>query len=127
MPVGHAAAATIGGLVFVIGGRSNGPGTQTRAIYAIDPATGDVRFAGTLPVGLSDPAVATSEDSILIAGGLTVGPDAVRRAGTVAARAADVQRKGGAGESRLRGQPPKRSWRSARSSSFCWCSPFTWK
>jgi hypothetical protein len=79
----HAGAATLGGLVFVVGGRGSGPGSETRAIYAIDPATGASRFAGTLPVGLADAAVAVVGDRILIAGG-------VNRAGKVQSGVLDL-------------------------------------
>ena len=65
----HAGAASLGGLVFLIGGRGRTPGSVTRAIYAIDPASGAVRFAGALPIGLADVAVAAVGDTILVAGG----------------------------------------------------------
>jgi hypothetical protein len=83
VPLAHAGAGTLGGLVFVIGGRAHGPGSETRAIYAVDPATGDVRFAGTLPVGIGDMAVATVADRILIAGG-------INRAGVVQSPVLDL-------------------------------------
>ncbi|MCA1656661.1 MAG: hypothetical protein LC713_02955 [Actinobacteria bacterium] len=69
IPLGHAAAAAVDGLVFVLGGRTDGPGSQTRAIYAIDPVNGSTRFAGALPAGLSDAAAAVVEGGILVAGG----------------------------------------------------------
>ncbi|MGI8803689.1 MAG: hypothetical protein ACR2KV_16235 [Solirubrobacteraceae bacterium] len=61
--------AALGGLVFVIGGRGAGGAGASRAIFAVDPATGLARFAGALPAGLADAAAANVGDRILVAGG----------------------------------------------------------
>jgi large repetitive protein len=68
-PLTHASAASLDGIVYVIGGRGSAPNSQTAAILAIDPANGRVRHAGTLVRPLSDAAVATVGGHILIAGG----------------------------------------------------------
>jgi hypothetical protein len=68
-PLTHAAAATLGGRVYVFGGRGGTLGTQKRTILAIDPATGRVRSAGRLPVALSDLGAATVGGRVLLVGG----------------------------------------------------------
>jgi DNA-binding beta-propeller fold protein YncE len=70
-PTTHAAAASLGDLAYVIGGRGATPGTPTGRILAVDvDARRHVRPAGTLHTPLSDLA-ATSFGSrrILLAGG----------------------------------------------------------
>ena len=47
-PLTHSSAASLGGMVYVIGGRGSAPDSQTAAILAIDPANGRVRHAGAL-------------------------------------------------------------------------------
>jgi N-acetylneuraminic acid mutarotase len=71
VPLSHAAAGTIGGEVFVVGGRAAGPNTQTRAIYRVDPDTGGSSYAGQLPIALSDVAIASVDGKLLVAGGIT--------------------------------------------------------
>jgi N-acetylneuraminic acid mutarotase len=68
-PLTHAAAAALGGVMYVIGGRGATQGTQSSAILAVDPAHGSVTRAGTLPMGLSDAGAAALGDRILLAGG----------------------------------------------------------
>lgn len=69
----HASAATLGGLVYVVGGRSSPSGPATDAILAIDPATGAPRRAGQLPRPLSDAAVLVVDGRIVVAGGQSTG------------------------------------------------------
>jgi hypothetical protein len=65
------AVATLGGIVYVIGGRTTTG--EARAIQAIDPATGVVRLVGRLDRGLSHAAAVVVGDQLLIAGGRTSG------------------------------------------------------
>ena len=67
-PVTHAAAATLGGSLLVIGGRGAAPNSQTRAILAVSP-TGAVSPAGTLPRPLSDLAAIQAHEALVLAGG----------------------------------------------------------
>jgi hypothetical protein len=53
----------------VIGGRGSELGSQTAAILAIDPGSGRVHNAGALVLPLSDAAVATVGEHIILAGG----------------------------------------------------------
>ncbi len=68
-PLAHAAAATLGGTVYVLGGRGSLDGTQTASIFAIAPLTGRVTEAGKLPGPLSDMGAATVGGQILLVGG----------------------------------------------------------
>ena len=68
-PLTHAAAAALGGFVYVIGGRGGDQGTQTARITAVDPASGRVTPACRLPVALSDAGVAGVGDAVVLAGG----------------------------------------------------------
>ena len=68
-PVTHGEAATLGGFVYLIGGRGDSLDAQTAAIYAIDPRTGRVRPAGQLPHPTSDAAALTIGGAIVVAGG----------------------------------------------------------
>jgi N-acetylneuraminic acid mutarotase len=68
-PVTHAAAATLGATVYLVGGRGDSVDAQTAGIWAINPATGAVHGAGHLPVALSDTGVQTLGGVILVAGG----------------------------------------------------------
>ena len=70
-PLTHAAAATLGRWVYVIGGRHTTQAAQTDAILAIDPRTGRVRPAGRLPHALSDAGAGAIGNRILVAGGRT--------------------------------------------------------
>ncbi len=65
----HAAAATIGGTAFVIGGRSATLNTPTSRIVAVDPTKRTVRAAGSLREPLSDLAAVAESHGILLAGG----------------------------------------------------------
>jgi hypothetical protein len=69
VPLTHSSAASLGGMVYVIGGRGAAPGSQTAAILAIDPDSGLVRRAGDLAEPLSDAAVATVGGHVVLAGG----------------------------------------------------------
>ena len=68
-PTTHAAAAALGGLAYVIGGRGASLDTPTSRIEAIDPRTGRVRAAGHLSEPLSDASAISLGSSILVAGG----------------------------------------------------------
>jgi YVTN family beta-propeller protein len=70
-PTTHAAAATIGTVAYVIGGRGAIVGTPTVRIVSIDVATRRVRAAGTLRLARSDLSAAAAGDGILLAGGRT--------------------------------------------------------
>ena len=71
MPVGttHAAAASIGNVAYVIGGRGAATNSPLAQILAIDPSTGRVRSAGRLAVAVSDLAAVSDGSAILVAGG----------------------------------------------------------
>jgi DNA-binding beta-propeller fold protein YncE len=68
-PTTHAAAAAIGGTVFVIGGRGAVVGTPTDRIVAVDPLKRNVHLAGSLGQPLSDLAAVAEPRGILLAGG----------------------------------------------------------
>jgi YVTN family beta-propeller protein len=68
----HAAAATIGTTVYLVGGRGAVVNTPTARILAIDPVSGHVRAAGRLDVPLSDLAAVGDGKAILVAGGHAV-------------------------------------------------------
>jgi YVTN family beta-propeller protein len=68
-PTTHAAAAELGGVAYVIGGRGASLDTPTSRIEAIDPRTGRVRAAGHLRQPLSDASAISLGSSILVAGG----------------------------------------------------------
>jgi YVTN family beta-propeller protein len=70
-PTTHAAAAELGGLAYVIGGRGASLDTPTSRIEAIDPRTGRVRAAGHLRQPLSDASAISLGSRILVAGGRT--------------------------------------------------------
>jgi YVTN family beta-propeller protein len=66
----HAAAAAVGDVVYVIGGRGAALGSATRRIVAVDLRTGRVRTAGSLRAPRSDLAATTvGSSTILLAGG----------------------------------------------------------
>ena len=67
----HAAAASLGGTVFVIGGRGAALGSVSYAIVAIEPRTGHSVAAGRLKVGAQRPCRRLRRARILIAGGAT--------------------------------------------------------
>jgi YVTN family beta-propeller protein len=68
-PTTHAAAAALGSIAYVIGGRGAALGTQTTRIVAIDIRTRRVRAFGTLLAARSDLGATTAGSSILLAGG----------------------------------------------------------
>lgn len=71
-PLTRAAAFTLGGSIFVAGGRSGG--APTDRILRIDPLSGAVADAGTLPVPTSDAMVGVVGDTAYLLGGQS--PDA---------------------------------------------------
>jgi N-acetylneuraminic acid mutarotase len=68
-PLTHSSAASLGDVVYLIGGRGSALDSQTSAILAINPDSGRVRQAGTLAYPLSDAALATAGGHIVLAGG----------------------------------------------------------
>jgi YVTN family beta-propeller protein len=70
-PTTHAAAAAIGNVAYVIGGRGAALDSRTDAIVAVDIRTGRIRPAGNLDRPRSDLAATALGRSILIAGGRT--------------------------------------------------------
>ena len=76
-PTTHAAAAALGDVAYVIGGRGATLGTRTTRIVAIDVRTRTIKPFGSLRTARSDLGAATAGDRILLAGGASA-------AGTVA-------------------------------------------
>jgi YVTN family beta-propeller protein len=68
-PTTHAAAASLGDVAYVIGGRGASLGTQTSRIVAVEVQSRRVRAAGSLHVARSDLGATTAGSSILLAGG----------------------------------------------------------
>jgi DNA-binding beta-propeller fold protein YncE len=68
-PLTHAAAATLNGIAYVIGGRGASVDSPVGRVSAIDPASGRLRPAGTLATPRSDLAAVTVPGGILLAGG----------------------------------------------------------
>jgi YVTN family beta-propeller protein len=68
-PTTHAAAAAIGDIAFVVGGRGAAVGTPTDRIVAVDPLKRTVRVVGSLGRLLSDLAAVGDPRGILLAGG----------------------------------------------------------
>jgi DNA-binding beta-propeller fold protein YncE len=68
-PTTHAAAAAIGSIAYVIGGRGALVGTPTDRIVAIDSATHKISTAGLLDRPLSDLAAVADADGIVLYGG----------------------------------------------------------
>ena len=62
--------AEMNGQLLSFGGRDS-TGADTAGILAIDPATGAVTSAGTMPEALRAPKVAVSEGTVIIVGGTT--------------------------------------------------------
>ena len=69
----HAAAAALGEVAYIVGGRGASVGTPTDRIVAVNVRTGTVRIAGRLPVPTSDAPAATLGDHIVVFGGSTAG------------------------------------------------------
>src|SRR5205807_2389314 len=68
-PTTHAAAAALGDVVYVLGGRGAAAGTPVARIVAVDPLRGRVRSGGRLAEPLSDLGAAAVRGGILVAGG----------------------------------------------------------
>jgi hypothetical protein len=68
-PLTHASAATLGGIVYIVGGRGDSVDSQTADVWGLDLARGAVRHVGSLPQGLSDTGVAAVDGRIIVAGG----------------------------------------------------------
>jgi YVTN family beta-propeller protein len=68
-PTTHAAAAAVGPIAYVIGGRGPVPGTPVRRVVAIDTRSGRIRSAGRLAGARSDLAAAALGRRILLGGG----------------------------------------------------------
>ena len=101
-PTTHAAAAALGGVAYVIGGRGAAVGTPTARIVGDRPAHEADRAAGALASPRSDLAAVALGDQILLAGGRGDGGTVSRiselRPRAVAAR---IER-GGAGSGHAR-------------------------
>ena len=68
----RASAFSLGNAIFVAGGRT--PDGRSNQIYRVDPITGAVTAAGTLPEERSDSTVAVSGTTAYLFGGLTPTP-----------------------------------------------------
>jgi N-acetylneuraminic acid mutarotase len=73
--VAHAPLVALRGLLYLIGGRDQS-GSPVRTIMRIDPRTGVVGPAGTLPMPLADAAAVRSGSSIVVIGGAGASPSA---------------------------------------------------
>lgn len=73
-PMGHATAVTLGGQIFVLGGRSGT--TASPVIWRIDQTTGRAVQAGQLPSALSDAGSVVVGDHAYLVGGEVSGPEA---------------------------------------------------
>ena len=63
MPLGHASAAVLEGRILLMGGRVS-PDHGTRAMWWFDPATAKFTRAGSLPLPVTDAAIAVSADGL---------------------------------------------------------------
>jgi N-acetylneuraminic acid mutarotase len=68
-PITHGGAASLGSIVYLVGGRGSYLDAQTRNVLAVDPLTGRVTAAAHLPTPTSDAAVVAIGDGIVVAGG----------------------------------------------------------
>src|SRR5689334_13301877 len=68
-PTTHAAAAALGGIAYVIGGRGAALDSPTARVVSVDPRSGRVRRAGHLRQPLSDVSAVSLGSTILLAGG----------------------------------------------------------
>jgi YVTN family beta-propeller protein len=68
----HAAAAALGDIAYIIGGRGSALGSATAAVLAVRPATGGIAPAGHLTTARSDLAAVTVGRRIVLAGGMTL-------------------------------------------------------
>jgi hypothetical protein len=78
-PLTHAAAVSLGGRAFLIGGRTSVSSGRVAAILALDPATSSAVAVGSMPTALSDAAAVATGDRIVVAGGES-GSGAMQRA-----------------------------------------------
>jgi DNA-binding beta-propeller fold protein YncE len=85
-PTTHAAAAAVGPVVYVIGGRGATLGSATARIVAINAGSGAIRTVASLDTPTSDLAAAAIGNHVLLAGGRTP-------SGTVATLAELVPRR----------------------------------
>ncbi len=71
LPTGitHAGAGVIGNTMYIVGGRGETVTDRFAGVWAIGPLTGRVRLAAMLPRHLSDAAVLSLGDRLLVAGG----------------------------------------------------------
>jgi PQQ-like domain len=83
-PLTHSSAVTVGGRIYLLGGRRSASGQQTARIIEIDPATGLASVVGALPAPLSDAAVAVAGGQIIVAGGQALGGTTQSRVLTLA-------------------------------------------
>ncbi|HEY5320191.1 MAG TPA: hypothetical protein VIJ76_04870 [Galbitalea sp.] len=72
--LGHASAVTLGGELFVIGGRTGS--TLSDAIWQIDTKSGHAMRIGTFAYPRSDAGTVTIGDEVYLVGGETTGPTA---------------------------------------------------
>jgi N-acetylneuraminic acid mutarotase len=72
--LGHATAFTLGGVLYVAGGRTGN--TAARTVWRLDPRTGRVSPVGVLPVACSDMAAVVIGNTAWLVGGETTGPTA---------------------------------------------------
>lgn len=75
LPAGltHAAAGVIGHTMYLIGGRGELVTDRSADVWAIDPIRGTIRHEATLPQPLSDAAVVSLSDRLIVAGGSAAG------------------------------------------------------
>jgi hypothetical protein len=74
VPVRYAAVTARGGEVVSVGGTTTGNASGgVAAVQVLDPATGAVRLAGSLPNRVSDAVAATVHDTIYVFGGFVDG------------------------------------------------------
>ncbi len=73
LPAGvtHAGAGVIGSTMYLVGGRGELVTERSADVWAIDPAAGTIHQAATLPQPLSDAAVVSLGDRLIVAGGST--------------------------------------------------------
>jgi len=67
VPLSEAAAVTLGGTIYLLGGRTQGG--PTAAIWRFDPLTGATSRAGSLPYAVADAGVALIGDTAYLVGG----------------------------------------------------------
>lgn len=75
--IGHAMAFTLGGRLYLAGGRRGT--TATARIWQVNPASAELTPAGRLPQAISDSAVVVRSGSVALIGGETTGAYAPQR------------------------------------------------